>query len=344
MSKYFCIQPFYTMEYNIDGSKTPCCLLTDNPTPNVEKIKQDMLNDVKTPACQRCWDLEDQGVDSDRILQNRNFDYQTDRDIELIEQDCHEGKNSLQSVKIWTSRKCNGACVVCGPYFSTTWRSIKNLSTDSQAKSMEDLEHIDWANLKQVSLIGGEPLYEPRNFDIMQKLIDNNNQNCFVTMVTNGSVELKDYQIEKLSQLTNLNFCLSIDGVGPVHEYVRWPLKWDRLLKNIELYQKLNVDLCASYTISNLNVLYYKETVKWFEDNNIRYNHNIVSDPYYFNINSLPKKIKDQIDCDLFRPHQASDDQKFEKFLQEIETQDRLKGINIKDYLPDFVNLIQSNQ
>jgi hypothetical protein len=331
------------MEYNIDGTQTPCCLLKDNPTPDVEKIQKDLLNEIATPACQRCWDLERQGKESDRILQNRNFDYQLNKDIELIEQDCRDGKNSLQSVKIWTSRKCNGACVVCGPYFSTTWRSLKNLSTESNTKTLEQLDNIDWANLKQISLIGGEPLYESRNFDIMQKLIDNNNQNCFVTMVTNGSVELKEHQIEKLSQLTNLNFCLSIDGVGSVHEYVRWPLKWDRLVKNIELYRSLNIDLCASYTISNLNVFYYQETTKWFKDNNIRYNHNLVTNPGHFNINSLPKSVKEKIDCDLFRPHVPQDDILFEKFIREIKNQDSLKNISIKDYLPEFVSLIEND-
>lgn len=332
------------MEYNIDKTKTPCCLLKDNPNPDVKKIQLDLLNDVATPACQKCWDLEDQGLESDRLIQNRNFDYQTNRDIKLIEQDCREGKNSLQSVKIWTSRKCNGACVVCGPNFSTTWGSLKNLSTDDKTKSFDDLNDIDWSNLKQVSLIGGEPLYEPRNFEIMQKLIDHNNTNCFVTMVTNGSVKLKESQIDLLSNLTNLNFCLSIDGVGPIHEYLRWPLKWDQLEKNIELYRSLNIDICASYTISNMNILYYNETVKWFKDNNIRYNHNLVTRPAWFNINSLPLKIKEKINSDLFSDHQAHHDTFFNLFLMKIKEQDDLKNINIEDYLPKFINLIQNNQ
>jgi len=344
MSKYFCIQPFYTMEYNIDNTKTPCCLLKDNPSPDIEKIQQDLLNDIATPACQACWDLEDQGLESDRILQNRNFDYQSNRDIKLIEQDCHEGKNSLQSVKIWTSRKCNGACVVCDPYFSTTWGSLKQVSIENKTKSMDELNNIDWANLKQISLIGGEPLYEPRNFNILQKLIDYNNTNCFVTMVTNGSVKLKESQINILSQLTNLNFCLSIDGIGPVHEYLRWPLKWNQLEKNIELYRSLNIDLCASYTISNMNIMYYNETVKWFKDNDIRYNHNIVHKPAWFNVNSLPQNIKEKINSDLFSDHQDRHDILFNMFLKKIKEQDELKGISINDYLPDFVNLIQSNQ
>ena len=344
MSKYFCIQPFYTMEYNIDKTKTPCCLLKDNPTPDVGKIQNDLLNDIATPACQACWDLESRGIESDRQLQNRNFDYQLDRDIDLIEQDCREGKNSLQSIKVWTSRKCNGACVVCGSHFSTTWASILKEDTDPMTQSLDELDHVDWANLKQISLIGGEPLYEKRNFDILQKLIDHDNTNCFVTTVTNGSVNLSHQHIDMLTKLTNLNFCLSIDGIGTRHEYLRWPLKWDQLEKNIELYRSLDIDLCASYTISNMNILYYDETVKWFNDNNIRYNHNMVNNPTHFNINSLPRSVKDKIGSNLFRPHQSGDDQLFERFLKEIETQDELKGIKIKDYLPEFANLIQNNQ
>lgn len=344
MSKYFCIQPFYTMEYNIDKSKTPCCLLKDNPNPDIEKIQKDLLNDIATPACQKCWDLESRGIESDRILQNRNFDYQTNRDIELIEQDCRNGLNSLQSVKIWTSKKCNGACVVCDPGFSSSWASLKGLSTDPQTISMEELEHIDWANLKQLSLIGGEPLYEKRNFDILQKLIDHNNTNCFVTTVTNGSVKLTQKHIDILTKLTNVNFCLSIDGTGPVFEYIRWPLKWDQLEKNIKMYRDLNIDLSVSYTINNMNIFYHNETIKWFNDNNLRYNHNIVTRPGWFNLNSLPKDLKEKINLDLFRKHTSRDDMLFRIFKEQISEQDKLKGISIDDYLPEFVNLIQSNQ
>ena len=337
MNDYFCVLPFYGAEYTITH-KTPCCLLPNNT--NIEQLRKDMLSGTKPTACNKCWHLEDQGKTSDRQLKNLAYDFYADRDIRLVKEDCQTGNFSEQIVKLYTSKICNSTCVTCGPNFSSAWATLKKIPIEYSVLPDDLLDKINYTNLKILSFVGGEPLYEKKNFKILEKLIDVGNTNCFISLVTNGSVNISNYQLDILKQFKNLNFCLSIDGVGPVFEYLRYPLKWNTLLDNIELYKQLGIQLSVSYTISNLNILYFKETTDWFKAQGLEYNYNLVSFPKSYSPNSLPLNIKDQIDAkNLLLPHSTQDDTNFKLFLKDIRKQDILKGISIEDYLPKLVDL-----
>jgi hypothetical protein len=105
----------------------------------------------------------------------------------------------------------------------------------------------------------------------------------------------------------------------------------------------------ASYTISNLNVLYHSQTVAWFDQNQIAYSLNPVYNPVYFRPGALPKNIKDQIRQQnqndtvinaLLDLHSDQDDQHYQQFLQNINRQDQWKGICMSNYLPELALLL----
>jgi hypothetical protein len=88
--------------------------------------------------------------------------------------------------------------------------------------------------------------------------------------------------------------------------------------------------------------MYYQETVDWFNLQGLEHNHIMVSNPEYFAPNSLPLEIKKIINnkINLIDEHSEVDDQRFIEACKEIKYQDKLKKISIKDYLPDFYNII----
>ena len=342
MNDSFCVLPFYSTEYQYNGT-TPCCLVPVGT--DVTLLQSEMLAGQRPKICQQCWTLEDQGITSDRQIKNQTFDFYSNRAIELIKQDCSEGKFSEQIVKINSSTLCNSTCFTCKDLnASSSWATLLGKKKEIVINPC-DQSKINWADLKMLSLLGGEPLYDSANFDRLEHLIAVGNTDCFISIVTNGSVELTDQQLSILKQFKNLNFCLSIDGVGPVFEYLRYPLKWPRLLSNIELYRSLGIQLSASYTISNLNIAYYDETVSWFESQGLEYNHNVINYPRHYSPNALPKHIKESLKsvAHLFTDHTASDDADYLKLLEDIDLQDKLKNISIQDYLPKLVDLFKSS-
>ena len=345
----FCVLPFYGYEFPLN---TPCCLMTNNEP--IEEVQRLMLQGERPSSCEKCWKLEDAGLESDRLLKNGMLDSWTDTSIDSLFNDCVEGNNKILSYKIDTSNTCNAACVTCGPGSSSTWAKLfaKN-KTSTKYKSWQitpeqTRDFVNYSSAKTISFRGGEPFLSKTNFYILEQLIKNNNTDCFISFVTNGGSQLNDRQKEILKNFKNLNFCFSIDGVGGVFEYLRWPLSWDILLGNIAWAKENNIDVSVSYTISNINLIYLKDTIKWFNENNIKYILNPVESPAVFTPSTLPLKMKSQLKDLLgdtvpseWFDHTEEDDKNFELFKLEIKKQDLWKNITINDMLPEFAHLAE---
>lgn len=338
MSNTFCVMPFYGAEYKSIGYTTPCCLMTPQ---DINEVRAEMLAGKKPNSCNTCWKLEEKGIKSDRQLKNEAYDFYADVDIRQVLDNCKNGQFNPQIIKLYTSNLCNAACVTCNSKDSTHWQSIKGMPIQLKSTGDKVLDKIDFNNIKMLSLMGGEPLYDKNIFDILQRLLDKNNTNCFINFVTNGSVKLTDKQINILSEFKNLDICVSVDGIGLVYEYMRYPLKWEDLETNIKQFRQFAKYVSASYTLSNVNILYYDETIAWFKQNELTYNHNLVTTPDYFNINALPEAVKKQYPqlASLFRSHQAHDDILFKKAVDKITEQDKLKNTSAAVSIPRFINL-----
>ena len=344
----FCVLPFYARELPAD---IPCCYLP--PAHNIKQIKKDMLVGRRPTDCQKCWRLEDSGIKSNRQINNETVDFYFNQDLSLILDSCQQGLNETLHYKIDTSNTCNSTCITCGSLASSLWGQLESRNGVTPHKNWSlDLESfedkIDFARAKSIGFRGGEPLLSPANFKILEKLIEHGNTDCFINFQTNGGVELSPRQKDILSNFTNVNMSFSIDGVGPVFEYMRYPLKWSLLLKNIDYYRSNNIIVSACYTLSNINALYHEDTCAWFDQNRIRYILNLVYYPNYFRPSALPKLVKDQILkqqqtsqlAEVLATHGPKDDVDYAQFQLEIAQQDLWKGILMQDYLPDLHRLL----
>jgi sulfatase maturation enzyme AslB (radical SAM superfamily) len=170
-------------------------------------------------------------------------------------------------------------------------------------------------------------------------MIQHSNTDCFISFITNGNVSLTTKQLDILSKFTDLNICISIDGVGPVFEYLRWPGKWPTLLDNIKKFKQITKNISISYTISSLNILYYQQTIDWFQSEGLRYNHNIVSNPNWLSLDATPIEIKQLLHDNAFASRWMNITGKeisLKDYHSMIIAQDRAKSINIKNYLPEI--------
>lgn len=345
----FCVLPFYSVELPVN---TPCCLMPLDA--DVALVQHQMLNNQRPDACSKCWKLEDAGIKSDRILKNETLDYYFDQDLISIFADCVEKKNSIQHYKIDTSTVCNATCITCGSQSSSAWAQLERKHQLIPARSWSITpaqvhSQINYQTAKSIIFRGGEPFLSSTNFYILEQLLKHNNNRCFISFVTNGSIHLSDYQKKLISQFKNVNFCFSIDGIGPVFEYMRYPLKWSVLEQNIEYCRKNNIGISASYTISNVNIFYHDQTVEWFNSLQIKFINNPVYAPAHFQPSALPQKIKKtiaesmsdtQLAQALLQNHTTEDDQNYQRFQYMLVQQNQWKGIQMKDYLPELAKLL----
>lgn len=354
----FCVLPFYGKEF---PSNEHCCLLPKNY--NIDRIRDDMLNNRRTPDCDKCWMLEDAGYLSDRQVKNFTLDFYSDTDLLYLYERAMNGEYSTTHYKIDASNYCNATCVTCGSSASTAWGDLlknnqeivkdfygKNRNPEPLyvlKKNSEEIS-IDYKTAKFVLLRGGESTMIRTHWDIVENIVNAGNDECCISFVTNGSFNLTDRQKALLKQLKNVNFCFSIDGIEKVYEYMRFPLSWEKTVDNVNWAQDEGYLVSASYTISNLNILYYEQTTKWFDDNSIHYLDNPVYSPEYFSPRSLGSDIKQKI-IDrtnhsmvrhLLSTHTDVDETNYKEFFKRIQYQDSLKKIKLRDYLPDFAELI----
>lgn len=352
----FCVLPWVGREINWNDRETHCCLLPQNY--NIDQIKSDLLTGVKTSACQKCWNLEEHGLKSDRQVKNSSLDFYWDRDIESIKQDAIDGNlNDILMLKLFTSYTCNATCVSCGPGFSSSWSQLlhKNntkiqLNSSYKFIDIDQLKtKVDFKELKMLSFVGGEPLYEKKNFDLLEYLVESGNTDIFLSMVTNGSVKLTSRQKQVISKFKNINFSVSIDGIESVFEYLRYPLNWADVNSNLTFFRELTDNISSNYTLSNLNILSHTSTVEWFDKNNMVYSVNPVYNPSWLQPRALPVSIKkilkrqlSAVDYNTFigPVHTDQDQQNFQLMLEQINIQDTSKKIQMKDYLPELHNML----
>lgn len=350
MNNYFCVLPFYSIEndFSAPDKNIYCCRL---PTfTDINEIRLSMANKQRSSKCTSCWKLEDSGLKSERQLHNSTLDYLLDLNLDNIESSSLKNGFNPLVIKLATSNLCNGQCITCNSNLSSSWAALEGKSSQYLGIDLDLLDNkIDWAKIVSISFVGGEPLLEKRNFKILERLIENNNSNCFISIVTNGSIDLNECQTTLLSKFSKLNICLSIDGVEKSFEYLRFPCKWNKLIQNINSFKNLTDNLSVSCMISNLNVYYFKEIMDFFNDYKLGYLCKQINYPTIFAPGNLPPKIKELIrernknhveEMNGFLSMGQYSESLFEKFKLELKRQDDLKNISICNYLPELSNLL----
>lgn len=345
----FCVLPFYGREYPAD---VHCCQLPADY--DIDSIQQDMLQNRRNSQCSVCWRLEDAGARSDRQIKNETAVAQTNRDLYHFYEQAMQGNYATTQYKIDGGNYCNATCVTCEPGSSSSWGRLKSDWEGTRIPLVdlvrEDHEKIviDYPRAEYISFTGGESTMIRTHWNILRRLIEVGNTACQISFVTNGSFTPTEKQMAILEQFPNINFCFSIDGINRVFEYMRYPLNWETLLQNIEFAKKHGFSVSASYTISNLNILYHEQTVEWFVQNSIPYLENPVELPAYFAPSALSDTIKQEILARtnnstvqmLLQNHSEQDQQLFERFCENVRLQDAMKKISVADYLPEMATLL----
>lgn len=317
---------------------------------DLNQLKQDLLAGTKSSACNACWNLEANGQKSRRQFENIFLDYKLNKDIDKIRDDCVNNRHEILTYQIQTSNLCNQACVTCTSKYSSKWAEIeKRMSIKPKPTFYADINelNINYQSARRIELLGGEPLFDSRMFDILQQLINHNNTDCFISIVTNGSICLSDQHYDLLKKFSDLNICISIDGIGSVFEYMRWPANWETLVQNIDQYRTIAKSISVSYTLSSLNAFYYNETVQWFQKENLPFNHNVVINPSWLSLDATPDELKKPLsEKNKFIAGLLSSNPglSLDSYRKKIIEQDTAKKIQIVDYMPEVSELLDIGQ
>lgn len=226
---------------------------------------------------------------------------------------------------------CNSACQSCNSKLSTKIGSLHGRDYP-RINNYHLLSRIPMDRVLEIDLNGGEPAASGN----YQNLLENLPPAIKLLRVnTNGSRLLPNIG-KILEQGIQVIITLSLDGIDRVHDYVRWPIKWNNYVRVVEEYQTLrknhhNLRLQTWTTVHALNLADFDNIKRWSASNGLEHSWAYLEQPQALNVKykntfTLPcqQLAPDIIACD-------SDNQtQIDRFIAD---QNKLRGINIKDYL-----------
>jgi hypothetical protein len=94
------------------------------------------------------------------------------------------------------------------------------------------LNHHKMLSAKYVYLAGGEPLLIEECLKLISAIADQAQQPELV--INTNLTSVSDQTFEQLSRIQNLTLVVSVDASGTVNEYHRWPLSWNKFMRNLD--------------------------------------------------------------------------------------------------------------
>jgi hypothetical protein len=342
-----CILPF--IRYDFHANK-PCCKINGaeyNHEKDYQKLLDDHKNNIQSKFCTHCWKEEKNNIKSKRQRSNEQFKKYLD---------INESK--IISVIIPTGNVCNLYCVTCCPTHSTGWSAkVKPMEktefynrypipTPYNKITEAMLKKINWDDVKVVDFLGGETLMSKNLWNYLDFL----KEDTSISLLTNGTVVLKDWQIKKCKKFKNLHICFSIDGIEKIFEYVRQPAKWKNVKNNILFYKNsFGKDrLSFHITISNLNIFYIDHIMlELLKILPVKCSFNMVDKPEEFAVNNLTKELGALVEKKnpIFFKNKKIDwngtEESTSLFFKNIKLQEKFSRIYFKDCMPEYYKLIK---
>jgi len=176
---------------------------------------------------------------------------------------------------------CNAACLMCDQQLSTRIGSLhgREFPIVDNSKSFWSLPQ---DRIVHLDINGGEPSYSKNYKRVLANLPPNLktlrlNTNC--STVLTELTEIAERGIE-------VTVTVSCDGIGAVHEAVRWPLSWTDFYTNLMAYKDMPVRLNLWTTVSVLNVDDLPNIQAFAQEHGIDHEYAYLKDPEPLAVNN----------------------------------------------------------
>jgi len=228
---------------------------------HVKKVRLQLLNNEKPKACSDCFYKEDV-LQSFSLRQTslKEFGHLVNpEEITLPDGTCTEMK--LHYIDFRFSNLCNFKCRMCGDMLSSSWESeqrqhnmidwsdsknywmkpeVKSQITEFQDSQIEQefSNAVEEHRVEEVYWVGGEPLMYEQHWRYMKRIVElGDGQRVYARYNTNLSrIDYKGTHLYKdiLVNIRDWQICASLDGTGPIGEYIRTGLNYTQWLENFK--------------------------------------------------------------------------------------------------------------
>lgn len=214
------------------------------------------------PECQKCWDEEEAGIESEREVFNKKWD-ENSREIKLRE------------LWIGFDNICNLKCTMCSSEFSNQF--------DGKTITTRSLHNIP--DIERMVFLGGEPLMNSRYFRLLETM---NRGILTLTIITNGMFKLKNKWKELLRDCKSVVFFVSIDGTRDLNTKTRVGSDWDTIDENLrEIEKEWPITINTVVHKNNIKGIY--DLQEWVGDR-FKWHINLLTYPKHLMISESQKR------------------------------------------------------
>jgi MoaA/NifB/PqqE/SkfB family radical SAM enzyme len=173
--------------------------------------------------------------------------------------------------------------------------------------------------LDVLSFAGGEPTVNPIVHKILKYCVDKDYAKNITVFISSNFTNLNKEFFSLMPAYKKFELIASIDGIGDVQEYTRFPSKWHVIEKNFKIarqyMQHPNVKILVNITVSILNIYYIIDLLEYLDAeffnypyyNEWPYNINLLNFPLELRIEWIPTELRAEI-IDKIKSYQSKSD------------------------------------
>ena len=278
----------------------------------IANLKQKFAKNDWPNECVRCQQTEELGQGSIRLNALALDKEQTIDDYLLI-------GGTLDNT-------CNSACQTCSSALSTLIGKLDK--TNRVFDNSEKFWKLPLERVVQLDINGGEPSVSENYKNILRNLPKNVQK---LRLNTNCNVVLNDELSRLIDRGVEVTVTVSLDGIEKIHDYVRWPVKWERFYHNLIMYKSMPVSLNTWTTVSALNVGNFQEILDFVKAHDLDHSWAFLQTP---NVLSVKHKnnFTDVEVPDIISNAVCIGKENEDSLLEFLAKQDKIRGINYKDF------------
>jgi glutamate-1-semialdehyde 2,1-aminomutase len=154
------------------------------------------------------------------------------------------------------------------------------------------------SQVRYIEFTGGEPFMIKEHFDLLRRLVDRGYAHQIEVHYNTNGTQYPEEAEDIWRHFRHVEIAFSIDDVGERFEYQRTNAGWAEVNHNIELFRQMrtrnrNITLQVCCTINVFNVMYLTDVALWINQQDFDFVYwNMLHDPYYFSIATLPERAK----------------------------------------------------
>ncbi len=271
-----CAAPWGHIHTTPNGDLYPCCYNRDKMgnindsnfqeifnNEKYKNLRRQFLANERPAGCIKCFTQEDNGYKSLRTRINNTpwgkNTYTFADKLTLLDGTINDIE--IRDADFRFSNKCNMACVMCSPDWSTKWASELKVESKYLQVFENNAEFIKnyLDQVQVVSFAGGEPLIMDEHWQILDLLKGKNVKLIYSSNGSSISYKNKNALDYWANWKGPVDVILSIDSIFEKAEYIRYGISWKQVEDNIKKITSLeskhkHIRIISSSSIGMYNV------------------------------------------------------------------------------------------